>query len=139
MSMNELLQVAAKAFINSPSTGNAGSQLNSRDLTSQLAKLLGGDSSGAGIDLGGLLAQFNSGGLGSVVQSWLGDGGNLPVDANQIETLMGKDKIADLASQLGLNQSEVAGGLADALPTMVDKGSSSGSLLDTLSGLSRVI
>lgn len=45
-------------------------------------------------------------------------------------------QISDFATKLGLSQEEAAGGLADAIPQMVDKASSGGSLLDSIGGLS---
>jgi uncharacterized protein YidB (DUF937 family) len=139
MNMSDLIQVAAQSFIKSDASGSAGSKLDAGALGSKLAAMLGGDTPGSGIDLGRLVQQFNSGGLASAVQSWLGDGANQSIGGDQITNMFGTDKIAALAAQLGLNQNEVAGGLAEALPDMLDKGSRGGSLLDGLSGLSRSI
>lgn len=136
MDMNQLLQLASQAFINSNASGSAGSQLDPQALASQLSGFLGGNASGSGIDLGTLVQQFSAGGLGDIAQSWLGDGANQSVSADQITSQFGQDKIAGMAAQLGLSQDEVAGGLADALPQLVDKGSSGGSLMDSLGGIS---
>ena len=45
-------------------------------------------------------------------------------------------RFSGFASKLGLSQEEAAGGLSDALPQMVDKASSGGSLLDSIGGVS---
>jgi uncharacterized protein YidB (DUF937 family) len=50
--------------------------------------------------------------------------------------MFGSSKISEFASTLGLSQEEAAGGLSDAIPQMVDKASSGGSLLDSVGGLS---
>jgi uncharacterized protein YidB (DUF937 family) len=136
MDMQKLLEIAAGSFMNSNASGTAGSNLDMQRLVPTLSGLLGGDNTGSGVDLGGLLARLNSGGLSAAVSSWLGDGANQGISPAQVTALFGPDKVADFASQLGLSHEEAAGGLADALPQMVDKASSGGSLLDAVGGVS---
>lgn len=136
MNMQSLLEIAAKSFMNSNASGSAGSNLDLQQLVPALSSLLGGNSAGEGVDLGALLGRLNSSGLSSVVSSWLGDGANQGISPSQITSMFGQDNVSAFASQLGLNQDEAAGGLADALPQMVDKGSSGGSLLDAVGGVS---
>lgn len=50
--------------------------------------------------------------------------------------MFGSDKISEFASKLGLSEDEAAGGLSEALPQLVDKTSSGGSLLESMGGLS---
>ncbi len=138
MDMGDLLKMGATMFINSQQSGDAGSNLDMGKLTSALSGLAGG-SSGGGLDLGSLLANMDSGGLGDVAKSWLGDGGNAAISPDQVSNMFGADKVSDFASQLGLSQEEAAGGLSDALPQMVDKASSGGSLLDSIGGVSGAI
>jgi len=71
--------------------------------------------------LPGLLAKLQSGGLASEVSSWLGNGANAPVGGNALSAALGPDTIAQLARQFGLSGDQVAGGLSDALPGLVDK------------------
>jgi len=138
--MGSLLKMGATAFITSKLSGNTGSGLNSGLLTSALGGLLGGgsnsnDSSG-GFDLGSLLSNMDSGGLGGVAKSWLGDGSNESISTDQVTSMFGADKISEFASKLGLSNDEAAGGLADALPQLVDNASSGGSILDSIGGVS---
>ncbi|MDX2452120.1 YidB family protein, partial [Desulfosarcina sp.] len=72
----------------------------------------------------------------AVAKSWLGDGNNESVSTDQITNMFGSDKISEFAGKLGLSEDEAAGGLSEALPQMVDKASSGGSLLDSMGGLS---
>ena len=139
MDIVELLKTGATMFMNSKQSGNTGSGLDIGNLTTALSGLVGGDRGGAGLDLGSLLSKMNSGGLGDVAQSWLGDGDNTPVSSDQVTNMLGADKIAEFASKLGLSNEEAAGGLSDALPHMVDKASSGGSLLDSIGGVSGAI
>jgi uncharacterized protein YidB (DUF937 family) len=53
--------------------------------------------------------------------------------------MLGADKISEFASKLGLSNEEAAGGLSEALPQMVDKASSGGSLLDSIGGISGAV
>ena len=132
MNMDELLQMGATMFSKSNLSGDAGSNLDLGSLTSALSGLTDGD---GGFDLGGLMKNLNAGGLGDMAKSWLGDGANMGISADQIGSVIGSDKLSEFASKLGLSVDEAAGGLSDALPQMVDKGSSGGSLLDSIGGL----
>jgi uncharacterized protein YidB (DUF937 family) len=138
MDITELVEIGAKIFINSEQSGDAGSHLDIGNLTSALATLTGG-TSGGGFDFGTLLSKMDSSGLGSIAQSWLGDGGNDAISSNEINNLFGDDRISEFASTLGLSHEEAAGGLSAALPQMVDKASSGGSLLDSIGGISGAI
>jgi uncharacterized protein YidB (DUF937 family) len=79
---------------------------------------------------------MQGGSMGDILQSWLGDGQNDSISGSQVSDLLGSDKIAAFASQLGLSQDEAIGGLQDAMPKMVDNASSGGSLLDSIGGIS---
>lgn len=112
-----------------------------------LAQKLGGNSDAVGdalngllgqgntMDLGSLVSGFKDKGMGDVAESWLGDGENAPVSAQQLKEVLGGEKIAQAASQLGTDEGSLLSGLQDALPQMVDKASSGGSLLDSLGGV----
>jgi uncharacterized protein YidB (DUF937 family) len=79
-------------------------------------------------DLQGLAAQLQQGGLGTQVQSWLGNGANLPVSAAQIQAALGSDQLKQLAGHFGLPVDSVTKLLADHLPTIVDQASPDGTL-----------
>ncbi len=136
MDMANLLKMGATTFINSKRSGDAGSGLDTGNLISALSSLAGGDRSQGGFDLGSLLPKMDSGGLGTIAKSWLGDGNNEAISPDQITNMLGADKISEFASKLGLSKEEAAGGLSEALPQMVDKASSGGSLLDSIGGVS---
>ena len=123
----------AKSVLASKLGGAANTDSNV--LSSVIGNLLGG-SSNDGIDLGGLVEKLNGGGLGDVASSWLGDGDNAEISGSQLEQLLGSEKIQQAASQLGTSQDDLLAGLKDAIPQVVDKSSSGGSLLDSVGGLS---
>lgn len=105
---------------------------NSDAVGSALNSLLG---QGDTMDLGSLVSGFKDKGMGDVAESWLGDGENAPVSAEQLKEVLGGEKIAQAASQLGTDEGSLLSGLQDALPQMVDKASNGGSLLDSLGGV----
>ncbi len=118
-------------------------------IASALSSLLGGGNSDGGLDLSSLVTGMlkngggessnSGGGIADIVGSWLGDGDNEAVSGSQIKDMLGGDKISEFASKLGVDEDTAADSLAEAVPQMVDKGSSGGSLLDSVGGLSGAI
>lgn len=112
-----------------------------------LAKKLGGDSGAVGgvldsligggdkADIGGLVAELKEKGLGDVASSWLGDGENKDISADQLKGVLGEEKIAEAAAKLGTDEGSLLDSLKHALPQIIDKSSSGGSLLGSLGGL----
>ena len=69
----------------------------------------------------GLSQKFSAGGLGDIAASWLGKGGNLPISAQQIESILGSGPIGQFAQKLGVSPAQAASVLAMALPIIIDK------------------
>ena len=96
-----------------------------------LMQVMGGlfnQGGGAGGGLGALLQQFQKGGLGDVAASWVGTGQNLPISAEQLQSVLGGDQIGALAQQAGLSQGDLMGQLAQMLPQVVDQLTPNGQL-----------
>ena len=70
--------------------------------------------------LQGLIEQFAQSELGQQAQSWVSNGQNLPISAEQITQALGSGKLQEIAKQLGMNHTDAAGGLADLLPRVVN-------------------
>ena len=70
--------------------------------------------------LQGLIQSFQQGGLGHIVNSWVSKGANLPISAEQMQSVLGGSSLGNLVSQLGLNSSEASGSLAAMLPQLID-------------------
>ncbi len=140
MDMGDLIKMGATMFINSKMSGDNGSGLDIDSLVSALSGLTGGSNDqGGGLDIGSILANMQSGGMADMAASWLGDGENEAISSDQVTNIFGQDKISDFASKLGLSEDEAVGGLRDAIPNMVDKASSGGSILDSIGGISGAI
>ena len=70
--------------------------------------------------LQGLIQSFQQGGLGDIVNSWVSTGQNLPISAEQIQSVLGDSALGGLVSQLGMNSEQASGSLASMLPQLID-------------------
>ena len=70
--------------------------------------------------LQGLIESFQQGGLGEIVNSWVASGQNLPISAEQLQSVLGGSALQDIAANLGLSQAQATGGLAEMLPQLID-------------------
>jgi uncharacterized protein YidB (DUF937 family) len=78
--------------------------------------------------LGGLIETFKSKGLGDAVSSWVSTGQNQPVSGEQIQHVLGKEQIEQIAEKIGISKGEVSSGLASILPQIIDKLTPNGTL-----------
>jgi uncharacterized protein YidB (DUF937 family) len=124
-----MLEMAAQLFLDK-SGGNTGLDVGS--VANALKKLLPGD--GNDLNIGALVSQFGSGDLASMVGSWLGDGANDSIGGANIADVLGSDKVASFASELGIDSDKASSGLAGMIPELINKNSSGGSILDSLGG-----
>ena len=76
----------------------------------------------------GIVSQLEQQGLGPTVQSWVGNGTNQPISAQQVHQAFGTEAIEQLASKTGLSPQELLQKLAQALPQAVDKLTPSGTV-----------
>ena len=125
-----LLDSVLGSVIGNMAGGRQGGGAGSDILMQVLGGLLnqGGGLGGVGGGLGALLQQLQKGGLGEVAASWVGTGQNLPVSADQLQSVLGGDQIGALAQQAGLSQGDLMGQLAHMLPQVVDRLTPNGQL-----------
>ncbi|MEY2838398.1 MAG: hypothetical protein RJB60_697 [Pseudomonadota bacterium] len=133
--LDSVLGMAQQALSGQNTEGGA-----SPDLLQAALGMLNSDAPGGGI--GGLVQAFQEGGLGNVVQSWIGTGQNLPISAEQLQSVLGGEggPLAQIAGKLGMNPADVAGHLSQILPQLVDTATPDGQLpqgggLGALAGL----
>ncbi|MDP4003746.1 YidB family protein [Methylobacterium sp. NEAU K] len=69
--------------------------------------------------LDGLVDRFRQGGLGDVIESWIGHGANRPVAPDQLAHALGPDTLDTLQSQTGMDRATLLSQLAQALPEVV--------------------
>jgi uncharacterized protein YidB (DUF937 family) len=79
-------------------------------------------------NLQGLVAQLQQGRLNTQVQSWLGNGQNLPVTPDQLRAALGSSQVKQIAEHLGVDPQAALDLLAQHLPGVVDQASPNGTL-----------
>ena len=87
-------------------------------LTSLATSLIAYHSSGNGLN--GLVQQFEQQGLGHLVQSWVGNGNNLPVSPEQIQQVLGNQFVQQFAQQHGIDVNAASSTIAQILPQLVN-------------------
>lgn len=111
-----------------------GLDIDPARLTEALSGLLG-DGQGR-LDIAGLVSRMTAqGDLGSIVQSWLGDGANAGISADRVMSILGENKVAEFAQKVGTDTRSAAEGLSGVIPQLIDKASSGGNLLESAGGL----
>jgi uncharacterized protein YidB (DUF937 family) len=88
-----------------------------------LGGLLGGAAAGSVLSggLGNILKQLQTSGQGRVAQSWVGTGPNQEIAPDELANALGGDTLDALGRQTGLSRAELADGLSQYLPELVDK------------------
>jgi uncharacterized protein YidB (DUF937 family) len=89
-------------------------------LMSIVAGMLANQGGGGGGGLAGLAEQFHKGGMGDVMNSWVGKGENLPISADQLGNVLGGDLLGKLTQQTGMGQGDLLGQLSQLLPHAVN-------------------
>lgn len=78
--------------------------------------------------LGGLVKQLQEGGMGRQIESWLGNGQNIPISADQIRDALGNEQVRQIAQQFGIPVDELLKLLSQFLPGAVDQVSPNGEI-----------
>jgi uncharacterized protein YidB (DUF937 family) len=76
--------------------------------------------------LQGLVQSFHDKGLGGLVSGWVSTGPNPPASADQIQQVLGSDKVKQLAAAAGISPDVAGSAIAQLLPGIVDKLTPSG-------------
>ena len=71
--------------------------------------------------LSGILGKLQQGGLADAAASWVGTGANQPVSPDALGGALGPDLMGMIAKQLGGNEQQAAGTMADLLPGLIDQ------------------
>jgi uncharacterized protein YidB (DUF937 family) len=103
-------------------------QLGAAVLPTVLSEVLGTGNQGG---LNAIVAKLQQAGLGNQVNSWLGNGQNLPITADQIKQVLGSDVVRQLAAKYNIPVDQISEVLANQLPKAVDQASPNGKLPHT--------
>lgn len=98
-----------------------------------LTELLSGDG------MSNLVNQFQQGGFGSVIASWISNGENQAITAQALSQVLGHEKLAGLADRFGQDPDQLAAQLAEKLPDVVNALTPNGTLDNNGFGLDDVL
>jgi uncharacterized protein YidB (DUF937 family) len=105
-----------------PSPGGGGGVQNPFDQGagpySRLDREQPEDAAGGGLDQ--LIDRFRRGGLGEMIESWIGPGHNRPIQPQQLAQALGPDTVETLSRQTGMDRNDLLAQLAQVLPGVVD-------------------
>ena len=110
---------------NSPALKSALSQLGAAVLPAVLSEVMGTGGQGG---LSAIVAKLEQAGLGEQVKSWIGNGQNLPISADQLRQVLGNDTVRQLAAKYNIPVDQLSEVLAHQLPVAVDHASPDGKL-----------
>ncbi len=110
---------------NSPAFKSALGQLGAAVLPVVLSEVLGDGKQGG---LNAVVARLQQAGFGEQVKSWLGNGQNLPITAEQLQEVLGSDTVRQLAARYNIPVDQLGKILAQELPKAVDQASPDGKL-----------
>lgn len=125
MDIAQLLRIGAQLFAQSSANTDG---VNENNIIAALARLLGGNSNGEGIDLNTILQSLNGAGLANIAASWLGNGDNAPISASDIANIFNQDQLSTFAQDLEMPAEEAVTGLQETLPGMIDQASPNGDI-----------
>jgi uncharacterized protein YidB (DUF937 family) len=69
----------------------------------------------------GLQKMFEQGGLGGVFSSWVSNGQNQPISANQLQDVLHSGAFEEAAQKSGIDANQLTGIMSTLLPHLVDK------------------
>jgi uncharacterized protein YidB (DUF937 family) len=78
--------------------------------------------------LNGLVQSFHDNGMSGLVNSWTGTGANQAASPEQIQQVLGSDKVQAIAQKLGVSPEAASSTLAQLLPGIIDKLSPNGAV-----------
>lgn len=111
-------------------TGSGSKDVGGKDNSSVLGLVTGLITNSSNGGLAGLLERFKAGGLGNLADSWVSSGENLPISAEQVQSVFGAEQIQQMASKAGIAPEALSQKLAELLPQAVDKVTPNGSIPD---------
>jgi uncharacterized protein YidB (DUF937 family) len=110
---------------NSPAFRGVLGQLGAAVLPVVLNEVFGQNGQGG---LNAIVAKLEQAGLGAQVKSWIGNGQNLPITAEQLQQVLGSDTVKQLAARFNVPIDQLSKVLAEQLPLAVDHASPDGKL-----------
>jgi len=80
--------------------------------------------------IAGLQKMFEEKGLGNIISSWIANGQNLPISADQLQHVLQGGTLQNLASKSGLDVSQLTAMFSQLMPHAVDQMTPNGQVPD---------
>jgi uncharacterized protein YidB (DUF937 family) len=106
--------------------GQQAGQAGNDTLISGVLSMFGGNSAVGGI--GSLVETFRQKGLAGVAESWVSTGRNIPISPDQVEQVLGNERVQQLCAKFHVSPEIVKSVLAEHLPNAVDRMTPDGKL-----------
>jgi uncharacterized protein YidB (DUF937 family) len=84
--------------------------------------------------LAGMRDRFTAAGLGDIFTSWVTSGENRPIQAADLQKIMGADALQALAARVGFSAETILPLMAQFLPQVIDRLTPNGQIEATLPG-----
>ena len=97
-----------------------GGQQGQQGGVAAISQLFGGNG------LQGIVSTMRSNGMGKQVQSWIGNGQNLPITGADVKKMVDPQKLSQMARQQDMSPDEMSEHIAEALPNLVDQATPNG-------------
>jgi len=81
--------------------------------------------------IAGLQKMFQEKGLGNIISSWISTGQNLPISGNQLQNVVQGGALQNMASQSGMDVSQLTSIFAQLMPHAVDQMTPNGQIPDS--------
>jgi uncharacterized protein YidB (DUF937 family) len=115
-------------MLSSPAAKGIEGQLESAVVPMVLSEVMGQGSQGG---LSAIVAKLQQAGFGDQVKSWIGNGQNIPITADELQQVLGSEKAKELAARFNIPLDQLSKVLAQQLPAAVDNASPGGHLPHT--------
>lgn len=109
---------AAMGMLNQASSQSEDGDIKSKLIQAVISMIASKAQDGG---LQNLMSSFQNAGLGDIINSWVGNGENLPISAEQIMKALGGGQLGQLAQSAGVSEGQAASGLADLLPGLINQ------------------
>jgi uncharacterized protein YidB (DUF937 family) len=109
----------------SPAFKNVMGQIEGAVLPAVLGEVMGNGGQGG---LSAIVAKLEQSGFGAQVKSWIGNGQNIPITAEELQQVLGSDTVKQLAARFNVPVDQLSAILAKQLPGAVDAASPDGNL-----------
>ena len=120
----KISDMVADARQRSPASGNGTDHYvpgQSGGFLGDIGRMFQGGSASLSSGISDLVDRFKSSGRPAAADSWVADGPNMPIDVDELGSILGEETLSDLSHKTGMTQAELLLRLNAALPDVVNQ------------------